>query len=146
MKKIALLFSIVILMTSSINADSTIIKKEDMSYYKDFLRFLDLSGAKENQEAIVGKMFAQFKSMPNAKKEIFKDMEKIMASELDKLNKSLFPVYKKYLSHSDLLAIIKFYESDAGKRLVASQPSLLKDSFDIGSKWGRSVAERVLQK
>lgn len=143
MKKIVSVVMIALFVFSGLKADMP--KKESMEYYKDFVRFLELSGAKESQATIVKKMFEQFKMMPNVKKSILDNMDKVLIQELDNLNHALFPVYQKYLSHKDLLEIIKFYESDAGKRLVKSQPMLLKDSFEIGSQWGQSVAKRVLQ-
>ena len=151
MKKIAvLMITFMILFTSSTLADDITKKpistKEDSSYYNDFVKFLELSGSKENQKVVLKNMFNQFKKMPNVKAEIFNDMEKMMNEELDSLNKSLFPIYKKYLSHSDLKEIIKFYASDTGKRLVGSQPQIIQESYILGSKWGQSVARRIMAK
>ena len=53
---------------------------------------------------------------------------------------------KKHLSHKDLKEIIKFYESPVGKKLVKSQPLIMKESFQIGTKWGQGVAKRVMEK
>jgi len=150
MKKIAILFTtLLMLFTSSLLADAikkTMPIKEDRSYYNDFVKFLELSGSKENQKVVLKNMFNQFKAMPNVKAEIFNNMEKMMNEELDSLNKSLFPIYKKYLSHSDLKEIIKFYASDTGKRLVSSQPQIIQESYVLGSQWGQSVARRIMAK
>jgi len=150
MKKIVLFITtLMMLLTVSTFADvaqKEITTKEDKSYYNDFVRFLELSGSKENQKVVLTNMFNQFKSMPNVKAEAFNDMEKMMNEELDSLNKSLFPIYKKYLSHSDLKEIIKFYESPTGKRLVGSQPQIIQESYVLGAKWGQSVAQRIMAK
>jgi len=143
MKKIAIFVSMIVLL-STLNAE--VIKSEDKAYYADFVKFLEVSGAKESQKTILKSMFNQFKSMPNVNPKAFDDMEKMMNDELEALNKSLFPVYKKYLTPADLKGIIAFYQSPAGKNLTKYQPMIIKDSFAIGSKWGRSVAERVLAK
>jgi hypothetical protein len=45
-----------------------------------------------------------------------------------------------------LKEIIKFYESPVGKKLVKSQPLIMKESFQIGIKWGQGVAKRVMGK
>ena len=142
MKKLIALIVVVVLSVSSVMAGDI---KND-AYYKDFIKFLKVSGALENQKVMLKSMFDQYRKMPNAKPEVFNNMEDMMNNELDALNKTLFPVYKKYLSHEDLKAIIKFYESPAGKKMVKSQPLIIKESFQIGVKWGQGVAKRVMEK
>lgn len=142
MKKVIVLVAVIALSVSTVIARDV----KDESYYKDFIKLLKVSGTTKTQKLMLKSMFEQFKKMPNAKPEIFKNMEKMMHDELAQLNDKLFPVYKKYFSHEDLKEIIKFYESPIGKKMVKSQPLIVKESFQIGSEWGRSVAKRVMEK
>ena len=140
MKKVIVLAMVIALSVSSVMAG------DDESYYKDFVKFLEVSGAVANQKVMLQNMTEQFKKMPNANQNALEDMEKIMNKEIAELNKQLFPIYKKYLTHDDLKEIIKFYESPIGKKMVKSQPMITKEAFQIGVKWGQGVAKRVLEK
>lgn len=115
------------------------------SYYKDFVKFLEVSGATGAQKVMLRGMFKQFKKMPNINPEVFKNMEKIMIKELNVLNRRLLPVYKKHLSQKDLKEIIKFYESPVGKRMVKSQPLIMDESMQIGAAWGQDVVKRLME-
>ncbi len=136
--KFFMLLAVLVLNPINLSAKDT-----ETSYFKDFLVFLQVSGAEETQRTMLKSMFAQMKKAPNAKPVSIDRMEAIMDSEISELNKSLFPIYKKHLSHEDLNKIIIFYQSDVGKRLVESQPKIMKDSFQVGVVWGQGVAKRV---
>ena len=71
-------------------------------------------------------------------------MEDLMSRELEALNKKLFPIYKKYISHEDMKMMIQFFQSPAGKRMVEYQPKIVQESMQIGMSWGQDVARRVL--
>ena len=116
---------------------------QNTEYYRDYLKFLKVSGAEASQKLMVQQMFDQIKKAAPGK--ISADrIEQQMVDELSLLNEQLFPVYKKHLTHQDLKAIIAFYETPIGKKLVQSQPAILKDSFSIGAAWGQGVAQRVM--
>ncbi len=136
--KFFMLLAVLVLNPINLSAKDT-----ETSYFKDFLVFLQVSGAEETQKTMLKSMFAQMKKAPNAKPVSIDRMEAIMDSEISELNKSLFPIYKKHLSHEDLKKIIIFYQSAAGKRLVESQPKIVEDSFQVGVVWGQGVAKRV---
>ena len=141
MKKTILFIALIILAFSPCMAK----KPANGSYHKDFVKFLEVSGATGTQKVMLKGMFEQFKKMPNINPEIFKNMEKIMLRELDLLNQKLLPVYKKHLSQKDLKEIIKFYESPVGKRMVKSQPLIVKESMQIGNTWGQNVVKRIME-
>jgi len=141
MKKIIVLITVMALSLVTVTAQDS----DDQAYYKDFVKFLKVSGATRNQKVMLKNMFGQFKKMQNIKPKIIDNMEKIMSDEISELNKQLFPIYKKYLSHQDLKEIIKFYESPIGKKLLKSQPMIMKESFQLGVKWGQNVAQRVMK-
>ena len=116
---------------------------QNTEYYRDYLKFLTVSGAEASQKLMVQQMFDQIKKAAPGK--ISADrIEQQMLDELSLLNEQLFPVDKKHLTHQDLKAIIAFYQTPVGKKLVQSQPAILKDSFSIGAAWGQGVAQRVM--
>lgn len=86
-KVIVLIVAIVLSVSTSMAKDG-----KNEGYYKDFIKFLKVSGTIDTQKVMLKNMFDQFKKM------------------------------------------------------VKSQPLIVKESFQIGSKWGKSVAKRVFEK
>lgn len=117
---------------------------DDDAYLKDFLRFMEKSGSNQTQKTVLQKMFQQFQSMGDGSVN-FSAMEKMMNEEIENLNREMFVIYKKHLSHKDMKEILKFYDSPIGKKLVEAQPKITIEAMGIGMKWGQSVAQRVMQ-
>jgi hypothetical protein len=47
----------------------------------------------------------------------------------EELINAVVPIYQKHLSHSDIQAIIAFYNTDAGKRYLKEQPAMQAESM-----------------
>ena len=58
----------------------------------------------------------------------------------------LVPIYDKHLSADDLEALIVFYQTPSGKRLISVLPLIMSESGAAGEKYGAQVAERVIKK
>ena len=128
--------------TPAPNTPPVATKPVDPEKAKDIRRFLDLSGSGKAGEQAVGQMLQQFKTaMPKVPAEFWDEFAKETSTE--SIVESLVPVYDKYLSSEDLKAIIAFYESPAGKKLVASQPQIAQDSRVVGQKWGSDLAKKI---
>jgi hypothetical protein len=140
MKKTLTIFALTFSLCFSAGAD-----QYDSLYYKDFVKFLQVTGSEAVQKTMIKQMFAQFKkAAPN--KVLFDDLEAAAVAELADLNKELFPIYKKHMSHEDLKTIIKFYETPAAQRMVKSQPAIVQESFQVGQAWGQKLAQRIMSK
>lgn len=70
-------------------------------------------------------------------------MKEVRTEELVDL---IVPVYDRNLSQDDFKELIRFYESQAGKKFVAGLPKITQESMVVGEKWGRQLAERVMKK
>jgi uncharacterized protein len=68
--------------------------------------------------------------------------------ELDanELMQAIIPVYQKHLTEEDIQAILVFYNTPAGKKLISAQPSIMQESMMIGQQWGQKVFMRAKQK
>ncbi len=114
-------------------------------YSKTVHEFLEVSGANSAQRTLIKQMFEQFKKMsPN--NSYFTDMEKKMNDQLTALNNQLVPVYKKHVPLKDLKTMIKFYKTPAAKTFVKKQPAIMKESMQIGMKWGQQLAQEIMKK
>jgi uncharacterized protein len=61
----------------------------------------------------------------------------------DEVIDAIVPIYQKHLSKSDLDAIVAFYSSPAGQRVLKEMPAILSESMEAGGKIGRSKMESV---
>lgn len=62
----------------------------------------------------------------------------------DEMVRAIIPVYEKYLSVEDLRAILAFYRSPVGQKLLQIQPQLTKDAMIVMKVYAeRRVAETL---
>jgi hypothetical protein len=47
-------------------------------------------------------------------------------------HKLMYPIYRKYLTESDLEAMVQFYRTTAGQKLAATMPSMVQDGMVAG--------------
>jgi hypothetical protein len=55
----------------------------------------------------------------------------------------LIPIYKEYLTETEVDGIIKFYESDLGKSLVEKTPLIMNDAMAVGAQWGDELGQEI---
>ena len=55
----------------------------------------------------------------------------------------LVPVYAQSFELADLEGLLAFYRSPLGRRLIATTPSIVRDSAQIGQKWGMQLGASV---
>ncbi|MCX7381947.1 MAG: DUF2059 domain-containing protein [Alphaproteobacteria bacterium] len=55
-------------------------------------------------------------------------------------------VYAAKFSAEDLHGLLEFYATPLGKRLIAAQPQIAQQMFQLGSAWGQRTAQAALAK
>jgi len=65
------------------------------------------------------------------------------AKESPALTERLIPVYEKYYTVEDMQALIAFFRSPVGKKLLSTQPELSRESMKIGQEWGQEIGKKV---
>ncbi|HEY6305923.1 MAG TPA: DUF2059 domain-containing protein [Candidatus Angelobacter sp.] len=68
---------------------------------------------------------AQLKSVNFVVDDVFKDLS------LDDLIQDLVPVYQRHLTRSDVRALIAFYSSPPGQKILHEQPAMIKESMQV---------------
>ena len=58
----------------------------------------------------------------------------------------VIPVYQKYLTEEDVIALNSFYDSPVGRKLIRVQPSIMQESMVIGQQWGQKLAHEIMAK
>jgi hypothetical protein len=136
MKKLA---SIVIALSLSLPILAEPAKPESVQ------KLMDISGAGDLGQMMMSQMMPALKqSIPEASEEFWQDVAAEM--NFDQLMTSIIPVYQEHLSEADIQAILTFYTTPAGKKLISSQPAIMQQSMQIGQQWGQSVFMKVMEK
>ncbi len=66
--------------------------------------------------------------------------------EKDTYMDMLIPIYDKYLTHEDIKALLEFYSTDTGKKIIVVQPKIVKESIEAGEVWGDKISDIIKQK
>lgn len=105
---------------------------------------LNLTGASKNANSMVGRMINQVhgQAPPFFPADFWTDLTQSF-QHLDP-ESILVPYYQKYYSRADVAKAIEFYQSPAGKRLVAVQPVITQESQKLVVARAQQVWQQVL--
>jgi uncharacterized protein len=128
--------------------------KIDLAKEADIRQLLQVTGMTAMVEKQMGQMADQVKpllerSLPpgERRQEIVEAFTKkfLARAKSEDLIEQVIPVYAKYLTDDDVRDVIRFYGSPVGQRLLKVMPEMMKESGDVGQRWGEQVAREVLQ-
>lgn len=115
----------------------------DEAFRADILKMLKLTGADKLGEQVFRHMMESLKPLaPNVPEEFWTQIDQEL--NMNEMIDLLIPVYAKHLTHEDVQAAIAFYETPAGKNLIAAQPKIVADSMVVGQRWGQELAQKVM--
>jgi hypothetical protein len=106
-------------------------------------RLLEVTGAGQMGVQVMDGLLGSFKKASPAVPDSFwaEFRSEVRAEDLLDL---CVPIYAKHFSEDDVRAVIAFYETPAGKRLVKAQPLIMQESMQAGQEWGRTLAQKVI--
>jgi hypothetical protein len=58
----------------------------------------------------------------------------------------VIPIYDKAFSEDDVEALIAFYQTPSGKKLISMLPQIMAETGAAGEKYGAEVSKRVIKK
>jgi len=117
----------------------------DPAFEKDIRQLLAVTGAAAMGEQVMDQMIGSMKPMAPQLPDTFWTQLRVEVTG-DSLIELVVPIYAKHLSPDDVKALITFYESPAGKKLIAVQPAITAESMEVGQAWGQEVAMKVVTK
>jgi hypothetical protein len=141
MKKITvLLFAIALSSFSFAQADK--------SYRKTLRKLFEVSRSIETAQSAVNQMFDYFKEQrTEVDQEVWDELQDMFSEDaIRSFTERLVPVYFKYFTEKDLIALIEFYESPVGQKFAETNPLVAKESMQIGQEWGEEMAEELIEK
>jgi hypothetical protein len=65
---------------------------------------------------------------------------------VEKVNAAIIPIYDKYLTADELIALIAFYETPLGKKVVGTLPQIFSEASAAGELLGQRVQERAAER
>lgn len=124
MKKITL---ILFLMVASI----AFAQDQKTEYEKDAIELVKLSN--NSVEVALEPIYS---TLEKTKREEFKkEIQPVLENMYQKFSK----IYMEEFSHEDIKGILKFYDSELGKKLLDGQAEIMKKSMSIGQEFSMEV-------
>lgn len=125
--------------------ESPVIDAKHQAKPEDIRKLLKATNGAQMGRQVVDRMIQILsKSTPNVPDSIWSEFQNSV--DWDSLVSMLIPVYQRYLSKDDIKAMTQFYESKAGRHLIAAQPTILQESMSIGQKMGEEVMSRIVER
>lgn len=133
------------------------IKKEDAvreALRKDIEHLLEVSGASQiavqAASMMSGQMLEQLRSNPSVPPRAIDVAKTVLNEEFEKtfaapggLMDGIARIYAKHFTAEDVKALAAFYETDVGKKLVATMPVLMQESMEVAQQWAAREAPRI---
>ena len=67
------------------------------------------------------------------------EVSAIIKDNLPAFTEMVMPAYHKHFTHDDIKALLQFYSTDLGQRLIRTTPGLMMDSMRAGGEWAKSL-------
>lgn len=61
-------------------------------------------------------------------------------------SEKVVPIYHKYFTHEEVKGLIKFYQTDLGKKITTALPDIMRESIQIGQEWGYSLEPLIQER
>ncbi len=111
----------------------------------DARRLLEVSGTGKLASQVATQIVdQQRRALPQVPADFWTEFEgEVDAAQLIEM---MAPVYDRHFTHDEIRALIAFYQSPAGQKLVQVQPLLARDSMLAGQQWGFRLGQRLTQR
>ena len=109
---------------------------------KEIEKMLRLTGMEKLTTQIMDQMIGTLKKQfPDTSQDFWNRFQRKLDPR--ELIEKIIPVYNKYYTMEDLKAINAFYESPAGKKVLATMPQVMQESMQIGQAWGERIGKEA---
>ncbi len=106
-------------------------------------KMLELTGSAKLGQQVMQSMGESLQKMPGMPSGF---MAKLAANaKPDDLVNLLVPIYVRNYDRDTMIGAIHYYQTDAGRSLIAHLPDVTRESSAAGKEWGRQLAQRTLR-
>ena len=111
---------------------------------QDIKRLLALMDAEKATNQMFDQMAAAMKTASPDGDSFLQEFRKEMT--IDKMMEIAVASYEKYLSRDDVRAMIRFYDSPAGRRLVEAMPKITSEMATQSMALSQEIARKLIEK
>jgi uncharacterized protein len=150
MRRFVLFAALMFLLVSPIGAQ-TAASGDGTPAKEDVMKYLQVMHIREQLVQYFGGVSKQAKlgaeegfkqKVPNATPEQLAKVDKFAEGlfqdmPIDEMVDAMVPIYQKHLTKSDLDAILAFYATPVGQKLLREQPAMMQEATQAGGEIGR---------
>lgn len=151
MKRLALTFLLLCAACAAAHGQTTPDGAAKEEKLRDIRRLLELTRGAELGKQIVVQSLEQMRGslafLPDeGRAKVLKIFEEEMLKEFtqERMLDLVAPIYDEHLSAEDVKALIAFYETPTGRRLVDVLPLIVRESYEAGTARGREAVRRAM--
>jgi hypothetical protein len=122
--------------------------QDNNSYKTSLTKLIHVSGSEAAYKGALNQMISMFKQQQSNVPKAFWDefTAEVNKDAINQLVNLILPIYQKHLTEADLLGVIAFYETPAGKKFAEKTPLITQESMVAGQEWGKQVGQKVVDK
>ncbi len=141
-RKLGVALTLVLLLMACGRAQAPVPLTEE--FRQDIRSLLTMMGSDQLGRQMAGQMIASMsEAMPAVPEAVWKRFaDKI---DFERLNELVIPIYAKYFTDEEIKALIAFYSTPLGQKVIATLPAVMQESMEVGQSWGKEAAEQVLK-
>lgn len=117
--------------------------KEELSKEAKVRELLEATGAGQMGKQAMEQMTQAFENMPGLPEGFLPKFLEMAKPE--QLVEMIVPIYMKHVDTADRDALLAFFRTPAGKRWIQAQGPIMKESMEVGQKWGQELAMKVME-
>ena len=141
----SVIFVIVGFFTLVTAQEKTVVPKEKRATVAEIKRPLTATNALATGKEIVTSVLDGLSTaLPEVPDSVWKELR--ISVDWNEITDSLIPIYRRHFDQKEIKKLTKFYESDLGKKFVATQPTLIKESMDICELIALDFEKRMTEK
>ncbi len=130
---------------------------QDDAVRKDIVKLLDLTGSTKMGVQMASMLSDQFldglrKTNPDIPAKVIDIAKQLLNEEFTKafeapdgLTPQLVTIYSKHFTHDEVLGLIRFYETELGKKTVAAMPQIMQEAGGVGQQWAVTNVPRIME-
>jgi len=113
--------------------------------HEEIKELIAITHVEESFKALVPEIFKQLKStFPQVSEKEWG----LLQTEFDvmQLVEVLIPIYERHLSREDVQALLAFYRTALGQKLISIMPQIMQEGFAAGQQWGVKIGNRIAER
>lgn len=109
-------------------------------------KLLRVTGAAQLGSQVASSVVAQMKpAFRGVPEKLWRQLEQELG-DMSAFSEQMIPIYARHYTLEDLRALVAFYESPLGQRVVRATPAITQESMALGQRWGQLQAQKIIQR